>query len=799
MATTTVQPKGDNPQDNQGPIQPGVTVPVEPGQGTNPPPGEMGPNYERMNELKPKWVSALRDLVMKYRMEGLVSRRQEIRRDRLARLYWQGLQYAWWDPGNFNWNLPFQSRFDDDTNIEQQPRYQFVTNYYLGFGLTFVSLLSQDVPTVRWYPKSATNVQDIYAAKAASDVCDLIERNNDPTQLLRDIAYYFWTDGKCAAYVRYVTDGEKYGYDNQPELESADQKMGSDQYACPTCGTRTPVDQGMFAGSTICQGCGNPLSQQNLQPAAMVQAPRVKDTKKIPNGQETITIVGGLELNTPVWARDEREYPYLQWQVEVHRSRLRATYPHVADKIQAGEPQDAEDVYARVSRLASSQGLPQVHPADALYAVVTFTRTWLEPDSFMEIDDKEIRKELMGEFTKGCYIAFAGSTYCEARNESRKKHWKVKHALPGDGSARPGVGDPLIQIQERYNTLSNIQAETYEYAIPSGYGDPEVVDPEAWTSQTAEPGSRYPAKMGGRKQGEPLSNAFFFEPAATVSPDMVKHMQDLIGPVAQFVTGLFPAIFGGEMDDVKTASGYAMARDQAMGRIGLVWRSIKEFWCDTMFLGLQCFKENRAEDVPVPILGEDGEFDEKIIRLADLQGSLIAYPESDETFPRLKSQQRAVIQQMMQSEDPLIMKIMSEPANLGTVRNMLGLTDIVVPGEDSRNKQMREIDQLLKSAPIPMQAQPDPGTGLPPMGPDGAPAMQDTPSVMVDPLLDDHAVEFEECKRWANSEEGQEARSKNPPGFANVHAHAEAHFAQMQAQMLAEQAAGGVKAAQGKQ
>ena len=32
------------------------------------------------------------------------------------------------------------------------------------------------------------------------------------------------------------------------------------------------------------------------------------------------------------------------------------------------------------------------------------------------------------------------------------------------------------------------------------------------------------------------------------------------------------------------------------------------------------------------------------------------------------------------------------------------------------------------------------------------------PSVAVDVLLDDHAVEFEECKRWANSEAGQARR-----------------------------------------
>ena len=50
------------------------------------------------------------------------------------------------------------------------------------------------------------------------------------------------------------------------------------------------------------------------------------------------------------------------------------------------------------------------------------------------------------------------------------------------------------------------------------------------------------------------------------------------------------------------------------------------------------------------------------------------------------------------------------------------------------------------------------------------------PSVAVDVLMDEHAVEFEECKRWANSEAGQSAKMTNPAGFANVRAHAEAHL-----------------------
>jgi hypothetical protein len=49
------------------------------------------------------------------------------------------------------------------------------------------------------------------------------------------------------------------------------------------------------------------------------------------------------------------------------------------------------------------------------------------------------------------------------------------------------------------------------------------------------------------------------------------------------------------------------------------------------------------------------------------------------------------------------------------------------------------------------------------------------PSIPVDDLLDDHATELEEIRRWASSESGQAARMENPLGFANVRAHAAAH------------------------
>jgi hypothetical protein len=108
---------------------------------------ELGPNNERLEDLKPKLVHALRELVRQYREEGITARRHEIRRIRQARLFWQGLQYAWWNPNDMNWHLPFEQRFSDDRALEEMPRYQFVTNFYQGFGLSFIAVFSQDVPS----------------------------------------------------------------------------------------------------------------------------------------------------------------------------------------------------------------------------------------------------------------------------------------------------------------------------------------------------------------------------------------------------------------------------------------------------------------------------------------------------------------------------------------------------------------------------------------------------------------------------------------------------------------------------
>jgi len=807
-------------------------------------PQALGPNNERLEQVAPRLVNALRELVVQFRQEGIVARRHEIRRIRQARLFWQGLQYAWWNPQDMNWHLPWEAKIYDDSALQDMPRYQFVTNLYQAFGLSFVSVISQDVPATRFYPQSTLNEADIETAKAASQVADLVEQNNRVQQLLTSVGFYLWTDGKIGGYVRYVADGQRFGWRDELVLEERWVRLGGDAYVCPQCGAEIEVgDEGGggaaatekspgslapslvtahsrlsasapwatnaeqnrqrdssalrtgpqndnwdqwspgFLTGTICPQCGAALGASDFRPAPLVPVPQTVGTRRVANGQEVISIVGGLELNTPVWANEQHEFPYLQWQMEVHRAKLKAAFPHAADKIQMGGPQGADDIYARATRIAVSQGMPTIHPGDALFNLITFSRTWMRPWAFYSIEDAAVRDQLLRLFPEGCYVAFAGETYCESRNESMEDCWRVMHALPGDGQNRPSVGDSLIDVQERYNTLSNMQAETYEYGIPPIYADPQVLDFDALANQTAEPAAHYPARA---RPGMSLADGFFQPAPAQVPPDMLRHQQDLIGPIAQFLTGLFPAVFGGEMENVKTASGYAMARDQALGRLGLVWRRLKTFYCDLMLLAVDCFRKNRPGDVEIPFLGAGGEFEAQFIRLANLKGNIQSHPESDETFPRLKSQQRAVLQQLMANPDPTIQAALREPANLGFIKSLVGLSELVVPGDDARNKQLREIQTLLTAGPLALTAEtllsPQNGVMATPFagsttGASQAGPLAFTSTVPVDELLDDHATEFEECRRWASSDAGQIARVQNPAGFANVRAHAAEHAA----------------------
>ena len=444
--------------------------------------------------------------------------------------------------------------------------------------------------------------------------------------------------------------------------------------------------------------CGALLTEEDFVAAETVTVPAAETRLRVPNGQEVITIVGGLELKTPPWANEMHEYPYLQWNMEVHQARLRAAYPHAADKIGAPVATGMQE-YERLARLAQSQGGPLTEGGDFNINLITFQRTWLRPWAFFALDDKSLRDELLQLFPDGAYVAFAGDAYCESRNENMDDHWRVLHALPGDGSSgRPALGDSLISVQERFNTLSNLQIETYEYGIPPIYADSEVLDFDSLQSQTAEPGAHYPARA---KPGQSLAAGFFQPEPAEVPPDLAQHAANLMGPIAQFLTGAFPALFGGAMANNGYGRGLLDGARSGHGthRAGVAAHEILSCGHHAAGGGLLPAK-------PAERCGSDAAGGGRGVRIEmDPAGGpereFFSYPETDEQYPTLWSQQRAVLLQLLGNPDPQIQAVLAHPENMALMKRLIGLEEFVIPDEESRTKQYREIAQTGgRSAPV---------------------------------------------------------------------------------------------------
>jgi hypothetical protein len=210
--------------------------------------------------------------------------------------------------------------------------------------------------------------------------------------------------------------------------------------------------------------------------------------------------------------------------------------------------------------------------------------------------------------------------------------------------------------------------------------------------------------------------------------------------------------------------------DRAMGRIGLVWWRMKLFHADIMLLAVNCFWRNRPNDVEVTALGAGAAFESKWIRQRDLKGHLFSYPETDERYPTLWSQQHAVLLQLLANPDPQMQAILAHPENSALLERLIGLEEFVIPEEESRTKRYREIAQLVAEMLVvhrqDVTAAASPG---------GVEAEVILPSIMPDEFADNHAVKLEICMRWFSSDAGQVAKIEVPLGYMNVRAHALFH------------------------
>ena len=526
--------------------------------------------------------------------------------------------------------------------------------------------------------------------------------------------------------------------------------------------------------------------------------------------QVVISVVGSMELKVPITCECQSEYTYLQYSDEFHESQMRDEISKLDweekdywKKIRGGAQGNGQDVFERTARISVKQGIGLItQSGETLNHLVTRRLSWIRPQAFWSIDDDTRRDELRQMFPNGVQLRTMGGVYAGCKAESMDDCWAICHPLPGDAQYRNSLGTVMVSVQERFNDIINITQDVYEKTIPAKWVDSKCVDADGVFRQRSAPGAIYPFP---KKANEPIGDSFYDEKPASVSPDMLQYGQELMGPLAQFLTGAFPALFGGNIEGSKTAAQYSMARDQAMGNMGLVWRAYKKWYSKIIEQAVRLCVGLPELSASFPSEGD--QFEVVKVTADQLKGRIFCYPETDENFPEGYTQKRSALFQLLTvaGQNPAFLSMIMEPDNLEQLQSLVGLEDFVIPAAESRNKQVGEIERLLKEPPIPnpaleqlkiQHAQMTQAAQAGPL-PDGAvealaAAAKSTPplvsSIQIDPQMDDNAAEFMTCKRWFSSPEGLAAKQSNPEGAANVRLHALEHMKALAAQQPQPQA-----------
>ena len=730
------------------------------------------PSIDPKNPPKELQIALWR-LLMDLEEQDEIPRRYEIRDILQRRLFFRDEQYWWYDQDTFTWMPPNVAPAGQDLNDFEQPAFQHVTNIFQSTLLSLCSVLSQNNTTSKFFPKKASDPASVQTAKKAAKVIDFIHRNNDFQNLVDQVTYFMGTDGFLGSYTRYVTDGEQFGHDQHDVYAAAEVPVGPAQVNCPTCGFGAEGSTDMMP---TCAECGDPLVDI---PAPTATVPQYAGTLNMPRGQEVISIIPALQLKRTMWADEQKDFLYLDWITDLHKSKAIAAYPDKEQEIGSGGGENdggSANSYERIARRLLYLGTGR-HTGMILKDLGTFRRAWIRPASFYGIpghDPNEstpcTRCQLLQLYSNGAALVFFNDTFCEARNEGMDEKWETMHALPGEGQLRPTLMSAMIPIQKQLNDCINLLFEICMFGVPEGFADTDLLDMEARNSQVATSGNITPTQnaLGNND----IRAKLMFTPATEPSQGMMRYIEMLLNEITQSISGNFPALAGGDTGSNDTASGISIQRNQALGRIGRAWRRMQLFFANTDAKSIKCFAQNRQEDVEIPNQKESGEFDSDIVRLADMQGEVTAYPEIDAQYPTLQADVRALVQQLYMNDaaNPISLQLFQDPDNLEYALSEMGINDIQVPGEQQRIKTYKTIDSLTAPGAEPQQVPAQPPS---PQNPQGAPP-QLIPSVEPDPDIDDLKVVAATATKWLISDTGMDTLQNNPAGYANVKAYLKA-------------------------
>lgn len=679
------------------------------------------------------------------------TRRQEVMETRQQRYYARNDQYIYWNDKMGVYILAQGTgggAAGGDTSPDM-PKYMNVYNIYTPYLESILSPLLQNPPGVNFEPDDIMAPPDVRKAKIAQKYKQKVDRDNNRKQIQQEVGRLFVTDGRVVVYTRTIKDEQALGVDAQ----------------------------------------GKPASKQ------------------------LITVHGVLESKVvPIAAKTRSELVALFLFDDPEINLAKEKYPDQASKIKDSSAAIAEQSYEKIARLGVLQGARAMKQAsDGLKHLSTEQHGWLRPAAFNHLAD-DLKAKLQAKFKKGLHAVFVGDVYCRSCDETMDDHVAIGWPAPGDGMRRPSMGKRLMPLQDAFNDGMNMMHEANEECVPRTYVDEECLDIEAIDEQVSSPDGTYPVKKPVGMAS--LADAFYVHESAGVPATLQAALEFIQGPLAQFITGAVPTLIGDADPDNKTKGGIQLLRDAALGRVGIPWGQLQELFAEVYRQSVNDAEANAAEGQTFTYAreGRRGGTAGERVNMDDLkQGKIRSIPDTDSSFPESTSAKRGTFLMLMDkaANNPVLERTMSQPDTIEYGTELLGM-DIEGPDTEAREKQLEEIEQLLKERPIPptpqdleQAAQKDPtmaaaiqeytlemqkvaeSNGAPgdgdkqdmPMPPQALwPLFK--PSIDIDADWDFNTPEREEVQDWLSSAERREQeRAGNHLGVLNVRLHGDLHKA----------------------
>jgi ribosomal protein L40E len=750
-------------------------------------------------ELDDEIASLLKTVADHFDKEDRMTRERQIRHWRRLKLYWNNFSQIYWSEVAHDYRIYNRDINSTDTD---QDYYDKPVNVFKAFLETIIAALSIQIPAISCVPDDAENPLDISTAKAGDKISELIYKHNDVIFLWLHALYIYCTEGLIGCY-SYTKEDKEYGTYDKPKYK--DEEI--DSYVCPQCGARQPdeafsneemnefapdeddVDiKNALAEGPICLECGAQLDK-DLQKTKLI-IPRLVGVTKELKSRVCLEVYGGLYIKVANYAKTQEDTPYLIFSYETHYANALECHPSLREKLPHGGWSNigVNDPYEQYGRLNTQ------YRGEFPEENVTVKNCWLRPASFNILPEEDYKK-LKKKFPDGAKFVMVNDICADYENESLDDHWTLTENPMSDFLNHDPLGELLTNVQDIINDLISLTLQTIEHGISQTWADPGVVNFNAQRQIEAMPGTITPTKPMSGSRG--VGDAFYTSKTAALSPEIFNFYR-IIQELGQFVSGALPSIFGGNQSagSSRTASEYAMSKGMALQRLQTPWRMLTIWWKKIFGKAIPLFMKSMVEDERIVEKNDSGKFINVFIRKAEMDGKIGSIElEPDEKLPVTDEQQADIIMQLMQLNNQEITTALMDPENLPYIAKIIKIPSFHLPGEEDREKQYEEIDELVNSTPIPPDPQSiqlyqqavaaqkqNPNHNTPPPQ-----QPQEQPSVEVDPDVDNSQIEAAICKSWLISSAGRLAKKENPNGYKNVMLHMKAHLAIVSQQMQAQQ------------